>query len=252
MATALTMAKTSVSVYNMTNGGIFSNGKSVAAKNKAIASLSSSYGNNGGYFATSAATKALRNSYAAAKKEFHTNYEKATGDLKKSLEKLKSTDYAQADSKAVVDTVKSFVSGYNDTVDLLSDVKSGSSRAQSVLNLFSTAVNQKSLASIGITSSSDGTLKLNEKAFSAALDKDAAKVADVLAGKRTGVADKLSSQVSFAATQTDKLYPSASTAIGVSTGLSNSYLNNAVYNNTGAMTRISGYQNVGTLLNMFF
>lgn len=251
MATALTMAKTSVGIYNMLNGGALT-GKSVSARNKALSSLSSTYGNTGSYFTSTAASKAISKSYTAAKKEFSENYESATTALKTSLEKLKTADYSQGDAKALTDTVKSFVSSYNDTVGLLSDVKNTSSRAQSVLNLFSTATSQHALASIGITTSMDGTLKLNEKSFAAALDKDASKVADVLAGNRTGVADKLTSQVDFAKTQADKLYPAASTAVGVSTGLSNSYLNNAVYNNAGAMTRVSAYQNVGTLLNMFF
>ena len=251
MATALTMAKTSVGVYNMLNGGALTS-SSVSAKNKALSSLSSTYGNTGSYFTSSATSRALSNSYTAAKKEFVENYESSTTALKKSLEKLKTADYS-GDAKTLTETVKSFVSSYNETVDLLSDVKSTSSRAQGVLNLFSTATSQGALASIGITTSTkDGTLKLNEKSFEAALSKDPSKVADVLAGSRTGVADKLTSQVDFAKTQADKLYPAASTAIGVSTGLSNSYLNNAVYNNAGAMTRVSAYQNVGTLLNMFF
>ncbi len=200
-------------------------------------------------------TRAVLKSYHEASDGFYKAFDASMKELSKSASTLKNTNFdvkgateaeTQENTKTVLKNVKSFVSDYNDTINMFNNYSDVSSRAQSMTKLFGDAsYKADSLRKIGITvNSTAGTLSVNETALTKALKEDPKRVESIL-GKR-GLADATEQKVNFAKTQRDKIFPSAQQMLG------SNYRRALAYTSAGALTSMNSYANVGTLLSMFF
>ncbi len=124
---------------------------------------------------------------------FNTNYT----NLDQAITKLKSALTAQEDkSTDIVAATKDYVAAYNSTTKFL-DAHSTSSTTRlntiKASHKVATTVNATELASIGISKTNDGSLKLDEKKLNEALAKNSSFTKHILTGiaNRTAVSTKM-------------------------------------------------------------
>lgn len=108
-------------------------------------------------------------SSSSSTKSSETVLSEAASGLSKSAAKLATgKDDLYSDEKGLLDSVKTFVSDYNSTVDALKNSESTSALRKGVSMVSSTAAYSKSLEKIGITVGKDNKLSIDEKKFSSA------------------------------------------------------------------------------------
>ena len=151
--------------------------------------------------------------------------------------------YSKAMQDAL-DTIKDFISNYNDTIKFLKDNGEVSGRVSRMAENFGDTTYRSSLyESVGISVGKDGTLSINEEKLAQSIVDNPDKVSSVLGSN--GLAGKAEQHVNTANGQRTNLFPSAKAMLGnqldaVSLYTGRSYIN---------MTNIS---NIGNLLNMMF
>jgi len=258
-----------------------SNSNSAASSNqtagqKSVNSLWSSYSNSAstsmnalsGLSEIKSGVASVVASYDEAKSTFYSEFDEAMSDLSKSADKVKKFDFNVGENaitktestdedgktttttkysdkmKDALDTVKQFVSDYNDAAKFLSDNKSVSARVSRLADNFSDATYRSAdYSSIGINVKSDGTLSIDEEKLANTIVKDPSKVSRLVGSD--GLAAKAESHVSSATSQRDSLFPSAKSMLG-------DQLSTAALYTGGTYARMSAYANVGNLVNMMF
>ena len=207
-------------------------------------------------------------SYNEAKDTFYREFDENMSDLSKAADKVKKYDFNVGENaiteststdeegktttttnysdkmKDALDTVKSFVTSYNDTVNFLSDNSSVSNRVSRLAKNFSDATYRSAdYSSIGINVKSDGTLSIDEEKLANTIVNDPSKVSRLVGSD--GLAAKAESHVSQANSQRDSLFPSAKSMLG-------DQLSTAALYTGGTYARMTSIANVGNLVNMMF
>ena len=198
----------------------------------------------------------LLSEYDSTKKRFTTEYNSTMSDMGKAAKALKNADFNVApegateeeienNTKAVVSAVEDFAKKYNGTVSFLADNKDVSSRVSALGSSFGdTKYFAKSLSSVGITVKSSGELSVDTERLSKALKESPESAAYVLG--KDGLAGRAEKKVLTAESQADRMFPTASAMMGSSvSSAQRMYSANTV-------NRASSYENVGTLLSMYF
>ena len=263
--------------YLFNSGSNSTSSSNQTAGQKSINSLWSSYSNNSastsmnalsGLSEIKSGVSSVLASYDEAKSTFYSEFDDAMSSLGKSAKTVKNFDFnvgedaitttksTDEDGKTVttvnysdklkdaLDTVKKFVSDYNDATKFLSDNKSVSGRVSRLAESFSDATYRSAdYSTIGISVKSDGTLSVDEEKLANAIVNDPSKVSR-LAGS-DGLAAKAESHVSTATSQRDSLFPSAKSMLG-------DQLSTAALYTGGTYARMTSIANVGNLVNMMF
>lgn len=198
----------------------------------------------------------LLSEYDSTKKRFTTEYDSAMNDLAKATTALKNTDFNVApagaseedvenNTKAAVGAVQDFAAKYNEAVSFLQDNKDVSSRVSALGNSFNDAgYFAKSLSKVGITVKSDGSLSVDTEKLTKTMKEDP-KSAEFILGK-DGFAGRTGNKVENAQRQSDRMFPSVSSMMGTSVSdAKRMYSANTI-------NRSAAYENVGTLLSMYF
>lgn len=155
-------------------------------------------------------------SYIAKK----NNFDDAMTNLKNSAAKVKNLDFSEENS---VETVKNFLNDYNDAINFFDENSSISSRIGNLSkNFSSTTYFSKIYSEVGISTNSDGTMNLDEEKFSAAVEKNSAKVSRIF----DSLANKADANVMTANLRKNSLFPAAKNVFGLygKNNLLNSYL----------------------------
>ena len=241
-------------------GGLSSSKTSSAWSNIASAA------NSGLSYATAVASNRtslsdLLSEYDSTKKKFTTEYNSAMDDLAKATDTLKKTNFnvsevgtlegdaadkkIEENTKAAVGAVQDFAKKYNDTVSFLKDNKDVSNRLSALGNSFNDASYfTRSLSKAGITVKASGELSVDTEKLTKAL-KDNPNEAENILGK-DGFAGRTANKVQNAKNQGDKMFPSVSSMMGSSVAdAKRMYSANTI-------NRSMGYENLGSLLNMYF
>lgn len=259
------------------NSNSASSNTNQTAGQKSINSLWSSYSNNAsstsmnalsGLSEIKAGVSSVVASYNDAKDAFYTEFDENMSDLSKAAEKVQKYDF-KVDENAIttskttdkdgktttttnysdkmkdaLDTVKSFVTSYNDTVNFLSDNSSVSNRVSRLAKSFSDATYRSAdYSSIGINVKSDGTLSIDEEKLANTIVNDPSKVSRLVGSD--GLAAKAESHISQANSQRDSLFPSAKSMLG-------DQLSTAALYTGGTYAKMTSISNVGNLVNMMF
>jgi sporulation protein YlmC with PRC-barrel domain len=255
-----------------------------AKRQNSISSLWSNYGSFQSNAANNLAaltevrqnSAAVIESYNEAKDTFYTGFDDAMAELKESAGKVKNLDFNVGENaitktevtdengevvkdengnaitkttysetmQNALDTVKDFISDYNDALSFLKDNSAISSRIERTANNFADTTYRASIyESIGINVGSDGTLSIDEEKLANSIVNDPDKVSSVLGEK--GLASKAESHVDNANAQRSNLFPSAKTMLGKQLEQAEIYTGNAFVN-------MSSISNVGNLINMMF
>ena len=263
-------------------GYLFNN--SASQRQNSINSLWSNYGNfqNNASSALGALTELKQNaaavvdSYNEAKDTFYTEFDSNMSALKKSASALKNLKFDVGDDpitkKAVLDkdgnevkdkngetvmettyskgmqsaldTVKSLVDSYNDSIKFLSDNSAVSGRVSKMASNFGDTTYRSSLyEQVGISVGKDGTLSIDEEKLANSIAENPDKVSRILG--KDGLADKAIQHVDTANGQRNNLFPSAKSMLGNQLDAVALYTGKSMIN----MTNIS---NIGNLINMMF
>lgn len=236
--------------------GSLSSSKSTSA----WSSIASAAGSGMSYASAVASNRtslsSLLSEYDETKKKFTTEYNSSMSGLAKATNALKNTDFNVApegaseedvakNTKAVVGAVQDFAKNYNETVSFLKDNKDVSNRVSALGNSFNDAgYFAKSLSKAGITVKSSGELSVDTEKLTKTLEEDAKSVEFILG--KDGFAGRTANKVENAQRQSEKMFPSVSSMMGTSVAdAQRMYSANTI-------NRSSAYENVGTLLSMYF
>lgn len=246
-------------------------------KQDSISKLWSTYGNFQSNATSSAAgltevnanLKAVLASYEEAKSAFNSELEETMENLSASSDKVKgynfhvesegaitqqtdidadgniitTTKYSK-DLQAALDTVNAFVDDYNSAIKFFGDNKSLSKRIEMLGQTFGDTTYRASLyEQIGLTVGTNGSLSINEAKLADRILNDPDKVSSILG--KDGLAGKADAHITFAASQADKLFPTADSMLGDQLKTAAVYTGNAYQN-------MAAYGNMGNLLNMMF
>ena len=215
--------------------------------------------------------------YDSTKKQFTKEYESAMGDLGNAAKALRNTNFhvtvtdtaestaaaapatdaaqpsaktaaekkTEENTKAAVGAVQNFVKAYNETVNFLKDNKDVSKRVAALGNSFNDASYfAKSLSTVGISVKSGGELSVDTERLTKAL-KEKPNAVDNVLGKG-GFTDRTANKAENALRQSDKMFPSVSSMLGSSVSdAKRMYSANTI-------NRSMAYENVGSMLNMYF
>lgn len=201
------------------------------------------------------AYNSVLSSYNKSAATFSAEYRATVGDLKGSTAALKNTNFnvkganeadTEANIKAAVQNVSTFVNDYNKATELFNDYAEVGKRMNNFAKLFSDNSSRESgLASIGISvNAKDGKLSVDTEKLSAAMKDSPSKVEYQLG--RYGLAGKTEQKISVADSQQDKLFPSLKDMIG-----SDTMRMQSVYSGN-SLSNMSNMQNLGNMLNIFF
>lgn len=198
----------------------------------------------------------LLSEYDSTKKKFTTEYNAAMSDLSKATNNLKNTNFnvapegaseedVEKNTKAAVSAVQDFAKKYNETVSFLKDNKDVSNRVSALGNSFNDAgYFAKSLSTVGVSVKSSGEISVDTEKLTKALKENPKSVEFVLG--KDGFADRTANKVENAQRQSEKMFPSVSSMMGTSVSdAQRMYSANTI-------NRSSAYENVGTLLSMYF
>ena len=255
-------------------GYLFNN--SASQKQNSINSLWSNYGNfqNNAASNLGALTELKQNaaavvdSYNEAKDTFYTEFDSNMSALKESANAMKNlkfdvgenpitkTEVTGEDGKtetkttyskgmqSALDSIKSFISDYNDALSFLKDNSAVSGRVEKMASNFGDTTYRSSLyEQVGISVGSDGKLSINEEMLANTIAEIPDKVSRILG--KDGLADKALQHVDTANGQRNNLFPSAKSMLGNQLDAVDLYTGKSMIN----MTNIS---NVGNLVNMMF
>lgn len=243
-------------------------------KKDSISQLWSSYSNFqsnvtsslAGLTEVNANLKAVLSSYDDTEAEFRSRMTETLDDLSKSAAKIKDYNFSvktegavttttetdkdgnvtktttySKELQAAVDTVKEFVSNYNDTIKFFGDHRDVSKRIDQMANTFGDTTYRASLYdSIGLTTNSDGSQSINEAKLVKTILNAPNKISSVLG--KGGLAGKTESHISFANSQADKLFPTVDEMFGDQLKTASIYTGKAYRNMTA-------YSNLGNLIN---
>ena len=215
-------------------------------KDEAAASYISSLGEN------RAAYNEVLSSYNKTSAMFGAEYKAITGNLKESAAALKGLNFqvkgaadsdTEANTKAALKTVDTFVKDYNETLDLFSDYSGISDRMKDMAEMFAdNSARSKGLANIGINmDEKTGRLSVDTEKLSTALKESPANAEYQLG--RYGLAGKTESRLAIADTRQDKLFPSLNDMIGKDTARTM-----AIYSGS-SLLNMNTYTMIGNLLN---
>ena len=191
----------------------------------------------------------LIKNYNSTKNIFNTELNDTLGDLKKSVNKIKTLDFnvntddevAGEKTSEIVDTIKDFADKYNDTITFFSDNSSISKYVKNIASTFSdTTYNSDSAANIGIKIDSAGKMSVNEEKLSQIITNNPTRVEAVM----STLTNKADRHISFAKSQQSRMFPSMQTMLGSSIKSASVYSGNS-------LMRISNYSNIGSLFNYF-
>lgn len=170
----------------------------------------------------------------SAKNNFNANFSDAMTNLKNSAAEVKNLDFESADAAK---TVENFLSDYNDAINFFNENSSLSTRVGNIARSFSdTKYFSRIYDSVGIVTNSDGTMKLDEEKFSAAIEKNPQKVSQTF----KNLSSKADAHILTANLQKNLLFPTAQKMFGMNTGL---YGKNNFFNS---------YLSAGSLFNIMF
>ncbi|MBP5199071.1 MAG: flagellar filament capping protein FliD [Schwartzia sp.] len=216
---------------------------------------------NGLTYATAVASNrtslsSVLSEYDSTKKQFTQEYNSAMGGLSKAANALKGADFRVApegasdedvekNTKAVVGAVQDFAKAYNETISFLKDNKDVSKRVAALGNSFNDAgYFAKSLSGAGITVKSSGELSVDTERLAKALKENPASVENVLG--KGGFAERTAGKAENAQRQSDKMFPTVSSMLGSSVSEAK-----RMYS-ADTIGRSMSYENLGSLLNMYF
>lgn len=146
--------------------------------------------------------------------------------------------------QSALDSIKSLVDNYNDSLSFLKNNSAVSDRVVRVAANFGDTTYRSSLyEQIGISVGNDGTLSINEDRLANSIAENPDKVSRILG--KDGLAGKAEQHVDTANGQRDNLFPSAKSMLGKQLDQAEIYTGKSMIN----MTNIS---NVGNLVNMMF
>ena len=277
------MANNITSMLGGANYSYLFNNNTTRAQNS-INSLWSNYNNFQSNAASSvgALTELRQNasavveSYNEAKDTFYTEFDSNMSALKESANAVKNfnfnvgenaitktavldedgnevkDDYGQTVMKttysksmqSALDTVKSLVDNYNDSLKFLKDNSEVSGRVGQMATNFGDTTYRSSLyESVGISVDKDGSLSIDEEKLADTIANDPDKVSRILG--KGGLADKAIQHVDTANGQRNNLFPSAKAMLGSQMDAVALYTGKSMIN----MTNIS---NIGNLINMMF
>jgi hypothetical protein len=249
---------------------------SATQRQNSIASLWNNYGN----FQNNAASNlgalneirqnaaAVVDSYNEAKDTFYTEFDSNMSALKKSASDVKNlkidvgenpitkTEVTGEDGKtetkityskgmqSALDSIKSLVDNYNDSLSFLKNNSAVSDRVGRLAANFGDTTYRSSLyEQVGISVGNDGTLSINEDRLANSIAENPNKVSRILG--KDGLAGKAEQHVDTANGQRNNLFPSAKSMLGKQLDQAEIYTGKSMIN----MTNIS---NVGNLVNMMF
>ena len=176
---------------------------------------------NGKIFRQTANSPKISNTnYNATKNNFNVNFDEKISALKNSSAEIKNLDFSEKNS---VDTVKNFLNDYNDAINFLDENSSLSNKIGNLSkNFSSTTYFSKIYSEVGITTNSDGTMNLDEEKFSAAVEKNSAKVSRIF----DSLANKADANVMTANLRKNSLFPTSKNVFGLygKNNFVNSYL----------------------------
>ncbi len=233
----------------------------LSSGNSAWSNITSAAGNGLSYANAVASNRtslsSLISEYDSTKKRFNTEYDSTMGDLSKAANTLKNTNFnvsgagesaeskIEENTKAAVGAVQDFAKKYNETVSFLKDNKDVSNRVSALSNSFNDASYfARSLSKVGVTVKSTGELSVDAERLTKAL-KDAPKTVENILGK-DGFAGRTANKVQNAQNQRDRMFPTVSSMMGSSVSdAKRMYSANTV-------NRSMSYENLGSLLNMYF
>ena len=194
--------------------------------------------------------------YDSAKKQFSKEYDSAMGDLAKAAKTLQNTNFdvapqdaseedVEKNTKAAVNAVQDFAKKYNETISFLKDSKDVSKRVAALGNSFNDASYfAQSLSTAGISVKSGGELSVDTEKLTKALKENPKAVENALG--KNGFAGRTANKVDNAQRQSEKMFPSVSSMMGASVAEAK-----RMYS-ADTIGRSMSYENVGSLLNMYF
>ena len=232
----------------------------LSSSNSAWSNITSAAGNGLSYASAVASNRtslsSLLSEYDETKKKFSAEYDSAMGDLGKAANALKNTNFrvapegtsdedAEKNTQAAVGAVQDFAKKYNETVSFLKDNKDVSNRVSALSNSFNDAgYFASSLSKVGVTVKSTGELSVDTERLTKALKDDPKSVENILG--KDGFAGRTEKKAENAQRQSDKMFPSVSSMMGSSVSdAKRMYSANTI-------NRSMAYENVGTMLNMYF
>jgi flagellar capping protein FliD len=257
---------------------------SATQRQNSIASLWNNYGNFQNNAASNLGAlneirqnaAAVVDSYNEAKDTFYTEFDSNMSALKKSAEEVKNlkidvgenpiTKNAVLDKdgnevkdkygatmtentyskgmQSALDSIKSLVDNYNDSLSFLKNNSAVSDRVVRVAANFGDTTYRSSLyEQVGISVGNDGTLSINEDKLANSIAENPDKVSRILG--KDGLAEKALQHVDTANGQRSNLFASAKSMLGNQLAQAEIYTGKSMLN----MTNIS---NVGNLVNMMF
>lgn len=206
-------------LFRTTANGTFSRNTGKAAQNN----ISSNY-------------RDLLSTYNATKNTFNGEFDETISNLKKSSSEIKNLDFNSEDA---LKTAENFLNDYNDAINFFNDNSSVSSRVGNMAKIFSdTTYSAKIYDSVGISTNSDGTMKIDEEKFSAAVENDPKKVSRIF----DTLANKADAHIMTANIRKNSLFPTAKNMLGI----------NSTFGLYGKNSLINSYANIGNLFNFMF
>ena len=235
-------------------------GLSSSQTNSAWSNITSAAGNGLSYATAVASNRTSLSSalseYDSTKKQFTKEFNSAMNDLGKAANALRNTDFnvapkgaadedVEKNTQAAVGAVQDFAKAYNETISFLKDNKDVSKRVSALGNSFNDASYfAKSLSAVGISVKSSGELSVDTERLTKALKENPGSVEAVLG--KGGFAERAANKAENAQRQSDKMFPSVSSMLGSSVSdAQRMYSANTI-------NRSMSYENLGTLLNMYF
>ncbi|MBQ7516634.1 MAG: flagellar filament capping protein FliD [Schwartzia sp.] len=153
---------------------------------------------------------------------------------------------AKEENEEIVSAVQEFANAHNAATKFLQNNRDLSGRLSSLAGSFSDMRGQeRALGAAGITASSDGTLSVDTARLTKALEEKPDAVRQTLG--ESGLAGRAERNVSLAGRQEDRLFPTVSSMMGVAATDSSK----AMYSDRAVAAQMN-YNNVGTLLNLYF
>lgn len=166
-----------------------------------------------------------------------------TQEVDKNGKVTTKTTYSKA-MQSALETVKSLVDNYNDSLKFLKANSEVSGRvSQMAANFGDTTYRSSLYESVGISVGKDGTLTIDEEKLANSIVDNPDKVSRILGGD--GLAGKAEQHVNSANGQRNNLFPSAKAMLGDQMDAVALYTGKSMIN----MTNIS---NIGNLINMMF
>ncbi len=180
------------------------------------------YSNSASDSVSSLVEDATKTTYTSAESKAVATAQTKVSSLEDTMSRLYTSEedsiWAEGDKDKIYDVVSSFVTGYNEVLNSISDVNSTTVNNRGLTLINNTEMYKDDLAKIGITINEDDTLKLDKETFAAA---DVEQIEAVFSG-RGSFGHIQSSQVELLKSAVDYEAVSAST-----------YNSNATYNTLG-------------------